>query len=307
MHDSLINRFRGAFLGTWLGESAALPHLHPPTWTLQALAATDRLGCDQGIQAQPPSVQTQFKLLPDLLPIALLYHDQPQQLQQMLRAAQAASGLEDGLDSSESAAVMGQIISLILRERFVASELIPQVIRDLDLPLQLPLVQELLQVQRWLSEPADLATVAQGLKAADSPDRLPDLLAVALYCFLSSPDNFQISLRRLQRLTYQAPDQAPDGALAGVILGAISGLYGGLLSLPMTGQHQNWQNEQQADLLDATWADANWDLSLFQRADWLLTRWSGASSGQWLQQPHVSLVAAPRVIQPRGTSSLRRG
>ena len=258
------------------------------------LAATDHW---LGVTAAQPA-GSPFRLLPDLLPIALLYHDQPAQLQQRLRAAYASSMPEDEPESEPEsqpesepegfglAAVIGQTISLILRERFIALKLIPQVIRDLDLPLHLPLVQELLQVQSWLTQPADLAVVAQGL--ADSPD----LGGMALYSFLSSPDDFQISLLRLHRLIPASSSQA-DLALAGAILGAVSGLYGGLLGLPAI-----WQNRQQDALLESA------EPGLFRQADLLLASWSGASDAsfeQWLQQPHASLTAAPRVIPARSS------
>ena len=331
MQDSLMNRFRGAFWGLGLGELALtrLASLIPDSvinspsdrsglessslWSMQTLAATQCwLNLGTGLPKREPLQHSQ--LLPDLLPIALLYHDQPQQLQQALRDAYAASQPiisqpDDAQPNSAiDSAVIGQTISLILRELFVAVELIPQVIRDLDLALHLPIVQKLLQIQRELTQSADLAAVAQllepaGTNAALTPTNFA--LVLALYCFLSSPDEFQLSLRRLQRLipTVELNLQAVDPVLAGGILGVVSGLYNGLVGLPIGWQ--SWQFPRQVEPVDLEMAQLGlerWEVTLVQSADQLLTRWAGASgtsSGKWLQQPHTSLIAAPRVIRAK--------
>jgi len=331
MQDSLMNRFRGAFWGLGLGELALTrsDSLRPDSvnnslWSMQTLAATQRwLRLGTGLLKREPLQHSQ--LLPDLVPIALLYHDQPQQMQQALRDAYAASQPiisrpDDAQPSSAQpssaidSAVIGQSFSLILRERFVAVELIPQVIRDLDLALHLPLVQKLLQIQSGLTQSADLAAIAHLLEAAGTDAAVTPTnfaLVLAFYCFLSSPDEFQLSLRRLQRLIAVAEfnSLAIDPVLAGGILGGVSGLYNGLVGLPM-----GWMNSQfrQVVPIDPDPVDLDmtrlaldrwdlWEVTLMQSADQLLMRWAGASfgtsSGEWLQQPHASLIAAPRVIR----------
>lgn len=292
MRDSLINRFRGAFWGMWLGECTAAS----PSWSRHTLAATDRwLGAlpppspkaesgNQAMQFQP----MQFQLPPDLLPVALLYHDQPQQLHQRLKPL---SGAANHREPEASSQILGQTISLILRERFVAAELIPQLIQDLDLASELLLVQELLQVQDWIAQSADLAAVqaqvssglSTTLKASANAGFSPvgfSPVALALYSFLSSPDDFEIGLQRLRQLVQIASIAQQESALASAVLGMVSGLYGGLLGLP---------NPQPGS--------PDWTLALFQAADRLLSCWSGASSAQWLRLPHASLVAAPRLIR----------
>ena len=275
MRDSLTNRFRGAFLGMWLGETA----IRPADWSLQTLAATDRWLAGRGLEqgAEPALARrTPFDLPPELLLIALLHHDQPQQMHQTLCAIPDAAE-----QPFELAAAVAQTLSLILRERFVASELIPQLIRDLELRSDLPLVQALLQVQSWLAQP-DLAAVQSQVAGADF-GASPGIAAVALplYSFLSSPDHFQLSLMRLRRLMRLAP--SASAAPAAAILGAISGLFGGLLGLPLQDGRQSGPPAE--------------EFGLFQRADHLLICWSGAGSQHWQQPPYASLVAAPRIIR----------
>ncbi len=293
MHDSLTNRFRGGFWGIWLGETA-VSQVNSPTqpahqrpqlaWSLQTLAATDRW---LAVEPSQPASSDLLMPQPDWLPVALLYHDQPQQMQQILRTADSSPEAETEANAAVGL-VLGQTISLILRERFAAELLIPQVIRDLDLSLDLPLVQALLQAQSWLTQPADLAAVMQTLKAAEPADLT---LAVSLYSFLSSPEHFQISLLRLCRIFQLFPSHlAADPALAGASLGAVSGIYNGLGGIP--NDARIWPQPSSAN---------DWQMKLSQRADWLLRQWSGVSANvnaeQWLEPPHASLIAAPRVIR----------
>lgn len=293
MQDSLINRFRGAFWGMGLGESltgSSSLVVPPASWSLQVLSAAQVWLGEPELTAGATDPSDRCHLpsnLPShLLPVALLYHDQPQQLQQVLRESQPS---ELGLE----AAILGQIISLILRERFVPSELILQVTRDLDLALDLPLVQRLLQVQIWLTQPTDLAVIMQSLKAvdlADPADPADFTLAVALYSFLSSPDSLRISLLRLHRMigAMATKPQANPG-IAGAVLGILSGLYSGIAALNILniGLLTDWQDGE---------------IQLLQAADRLFGQWSGQWSGapdlnQGLQQPHLGLIAAPRVIR----------
>jgi len=182
----------------------------------------------------------------------------------------------------------------------VTAELIPDVIRDLNLPLQVPLVQDLLQIQTELTQFADLAAISQVLNAgSDSPVSLADsALVLALYCFLSSPDEFQLSWQRLYRLIQTVELQSQAGAaVAGAILGIVSGLYNGFIGLP-TGWSSWRQITQPSDPVMVQLAFDRWEFTLVHSADQLLARWAGAGSGDWLQQPHASLITAPRVICP---------
>jgi hypothetical protein len=271
-------------------KHSATDHLPHPAWSSQMLTATQRwLGVQRPLGSLDRSGSIAQVLSPDWLPIALLYHDQPQQMQQM--------------QANPTAAVLGQTISLILRERFIAAELIPQIMHDLDFPPDLPLVQALLQVQNWLTQPADLAAI-RPLEVAEAADLA---LTLSLYSFLSSPEYFQISLLRLHRIFQAVQPQAVDLALAGAMLGAVSGTYCGLSgSDDWQAARRGWPQLTWPQLTSAK-AQAeldDWEQQLFQSADQLLRNWSGvhgpspdAGSDQWLQQPHASLIAAPRVIR----------
>ncbi len=351
MHDALLSRFRGAYLGAALGEqigaearARAVPAANallrsqpsgpvlfpnwrldrPAFWIGQMLDQTQML-LDAGMAVSQAGDASRDRAVPELfmarlLPLALRHHDQPQVLRHHLAQSWPQSGTQNGtapysstgspdFNASEfwAALIMGQAISLILRERFAPQTLIPQMLRDLDLPdlpAIAPLLSQLTVVQTWLSQAADLATVARRLQsdleaelsassaqnsAESKPSSLfgPMALGLVLYSFLSSTEDVQAMLLRFARL--QATLAGGSSELAGAVLGGLAGLYGGLPSLPLSWRQQ-LQVERPDDLAEAV---------LFQQADRLLAQWSGVAPGAngWLSQPHTAITAAPRVIQ----------
>lgn len=388
MHDTLLSRFRGAYLGAALGEqigtqaavaggdtptgagSTSLvqlprwvkqpfcnPKLNQPAfWTDQILAQTSMLldGKQGVVQPQsaavpqppvsrPPVSQPTVKaskarteFMARLLPLALQHHDQPQVLQHHIAqswhehqaafdALQADALSPDPppdtrpdtrsdastFDSPDfwAALILGQTISLILRERFRPPTLIPQVLRDLDLPdlpAVAPVLSQLTAIQTWLTQSADLATVARRLRTVQATGgqatggedaKAPELLgsgglAVVLYSFLSSTADPEAMLLRFARLQ-AALSCSP--ALTGTILGSLAGLYGGLPSLPFEWRQtyraeQSPPSDQPETLTEAV---------LFHQADRLLAHWSGVcpTADWWSRHPHVGITAPPRVIQ----------
>lgn len=306
MRDSLLSRFRAAFLGAWLGEALYEPVGSPrrsasspaaPLQTLRSsqllLTHTERLlqlALEQPEQLFLGKVELAAHLpdgLPDdlaaaalvTLPLVLFYHDQPLLLQATLQAMSHSPELALG------PIVIGHTCSLILRERLTPVKLIPQLVKDLDLALDRPFVQQLMQVQSWIEQPTGLAPVARWAKGQSSSEASLDQLAVALviYSFLSTPDSLQLAISRLMQLPYQSPQ-------TGALLGILTGLHHGLLGLPMGGQWlpANKSQSVQSSLLPEIW----------QLADRLLAVWSGAEQPvQWLNQPtFATLTATPRVI-----------
>jgi hypothetical protein len=353
MHDSLLSRFRGAYLGALLGallgaslgeqngawiqikkpdidlsQSELNPFGKAASWGQQLLSQTavltgtnlsnpdlsnpdlssSKLSNPNPLNpTQPNSDRQAGQISPTLLPLALLHHDQPQTLQQVLQQF----GSVDANRMLE-AVVLGQVFSLILRERFASQSLIPQVIRDLDLSTDLPMTTLLSEVQTWLEQSADLATVthtvAQKLKLVPLADLSISLL---LYSFLSTPNHFQLSLLRLLKIVSDLPNASLGHSLSpsldpslSATLGAMSGLYNGLLGLPLGWRQQFWANE--------FWANEFWanesqvsshqreitsEQGLFQQTDRLLALWSGDLTSSTLRHSYSNITAAPRVIR----------
>lgn len=309
MHDTLLSRFRGAFLGAFLGEAIAarklaqqikpLPlSLAQLKWSNLLLRQTDRLLISKNLErlvnsiaadAQTGAMQTGAELAIATLPMALFCHDQPAELRAVLRQLAVIPGLSS--EAIDMAAAVGHAVSLLLRERF-SSDLISQIMQDLDLPADAAWLEPLVQVQTWIEQPTDLATLAQWsrLPATAAQSSLP--LALMLYSFLSTPEDFRLSLLRL---TYLAPSESAH--ITHTLAGALSGLYNGLAGLPLAWRQQ-WALA--ADSLSNTTSVAETisEADLWQRTDRLLALWSGViEPTDWTKQPHASLTAAPRVIR----------
>jgi hypothetical protein len=232
------------------------------------------------------------------IPISLFYHDQPVVLQTILQSAFQTTALPS--EFHLGARVIGHTLSLLLREQCPPHQLIPHVIHDLSLSSH-PLVDQLSQIQAWIEQPVELATVAQWAKATQRlvTDRpaAPDFLSIglALYGFLSTPNDFSLTVLRLVQLSHQP-------TLTCMVAGLLSGLYNGWASLPLLWRQQLWRQQlwQSPPVSTSSQAGGIYSESdLFRLTDRLLASWSGAiHPADWLEHPKFSsLTAAPRLIR----------
>lgn len=223
------------------------------------------------------------------LPIALFYHEDWHQLQHNLE--QTASAWKIALPITPILTI-AYTISLALRERLHLDTLIPRLITDLELYDRDPqLMQQLNQVQTW---------VQQRMGSSLVRSRVPEIpldadsiaIAVALYSFLSTPANFQLSLLRTAQIF-------PQPQVACALVGALSGAYNGIAGIPL-----DWRRAfnamdfpAPADALDnVRLAEAE----LLQQADLLWAAWSGADHpADWLKHSLPPTIASPHLIRPR--------
>ncbi|WAL61635.1 ADP-ribosylglycohydrolase family protein [Thermocoleostomius sinensis] len=225
------------------------------------------------------------------LPIALFYHEDWQQLQHHLE--QTLSDWQLSVQDSPVGTALLAVhygVALALRERLHPAHLLARLTVDLDLQDRAPLfLQQLNQVQRWLSEGTELSTIQSMLKDGcldGSRDTTP--IALALYGFLGTPTNFRVSLLRMAQLPCQ-----PQITCA--ITGALSGAYNSLSGLPW-----HWRTGTRSITPSpvCTWG-ATSEADLLNQADLLWAAWSGAyNPTTWLSQP-TCVTASPHVIRPR--------
>jgi hypothetical protein len=319
MRDSLSSQFQAVFAGACLGEIISNRADTLVAWrTVEA--GQYQLGSDLRwsrllIQTAgqlivtgqlPPFVESSPALAS--LPLALFYHDQPTVFHTVLAQLATRHSSTAGLTE---AAILGQAASLILRRQLIWSQkqvaLIPQVLRDLDLPP--PSVELLMQVQSWLEHSVELPVIGRWLKSCLERDSLPEELplVLALYCFLSTATEFRLSLFRFAQLSRQTSLSPSLRSLVGTLIGALSGLYNGVGGLPL-GWRLAWQQSDQSNQFDQsallthqlTQTATNPIITsqeVAQLSTQMLAIWSGAAQANWLQQPHLNLTAAPRAIR----------
>jgi hypothetical protein len=213
------------------------------------------------------------KVIISTLPIALFYHDNETQLQSNLRQFVA---WQDDPEIVAGILAVGYAIALSLQEKLQIASFIPLVTRFIEAPQSL-LTQQLKQVKSLLEHQASLAKAVSVLGHPSSA------IALAFYCFLSSLEDFQLSVKRAVICNPQISS----------ITGALSGAYNTPGSIPV-----NWRlalsHSAQKPLVWGIYTEAE----ILQLCDSLVAVWSGAYNyTDTINEPMA--IAAPQVIRPR--------
>jgi hypothetical protein len=159
------------------------------------------------------------------LPLMLFFHENPCCLRQHLQQF-AQLGQSQGLETRVELLALGEAIAYLLKPSLSLQQLIPQMLTQI--PPEAQLAQQLTQVSSLLQSGASLETVTHCLMSASAstlPQQLNTHLAIAIYCFLSTPTAFSLSVRRAMKIH-------PESSLTCGITAALSGAHNGLPSLP---------------------------------------------------------------------------
>lgn len=246
---------------------------------------------------QPSSVSAGLAI--HLIPLMLFHHEDWQQLRHVLYEASLESGfvhpqnrlVEEPSDPSGclplSLLSIGYAMSLALQNQLNAEGFLPQFLTQFEQHASDPTrLQELEHIQTCLATEVGLSTAKTRLKSVlVSPE------TIALYSFLSTPQNFQIALLRAAQLGHH-----PQITCA--LTGALCGAHQGILGMPL-----NWRRVLRFTsgntALSNLWQLSS-EASLFQLADGLHAAWSGIHNlSSWQQQAASYYTAAPNVIRPR--------
>jgi len=263
--------------------------LEADLWTQRALRGAESLiRCgklnleDWGTSTHPlpPSllpVKTETATVSEIaivtLPVALFFHDHFPTLQEKLTLVTTHWRSTDEVPLETW--VMGYAIAQALTEKLAPANLIPQILTSLDQGKS-PLIEQLIQVQTLVEQRASLNTAITQLCRHTDATEMP--IALAFYCFLSTPEDFRLSVIRAARTGYQ-----PQTTTA--LTGILSGVYNSLIGIPLT-----WR-------LALNSKDRS---ELLHLASCLLAAWSGVYSPAMIQEEFPqAAIAAPRVIQPR--------
>jgi len=307
MRYSLISRFEGTFLGAILGESVpfsverlSLKSLH---WLKMAIMGAEslielgRFDLDDWQKRQQQELAhlgSTLDVLPETilatLPVALFFHENTIKLRENLLDLTQIWG--DSPLIRDGALAVGYAIAQSLGEKLSPSTLIPQTISFIgetqtSLPQQLSKVNYLLNCQAGLDR-AQVELIRE--------EKLINTIAMAFYCFLSTLEDFRLSILRANQ---------NNDSLQGVsaITGALSGAYNSTLGIPVTwkvllfeaksaelGLNQLSQMVKLADVLMAVWSGVyNFALDSSEDTD---DDFANTQRFSLLQA-----IAAPRVIR----------
>jgi hypothetical protein len=206
-----------------------------------------------------------------VLPILLFYHEQLEFLRTTVY--QISDLLSIPLAERDGLLALGYAIAASLTERLNRQSLIGETIAYLQ-QTPSPLIPQLATVETLLAQGASLERVQAQLAQTEGTGSRP--FALGFYCFLSTLEDFRLSISRARRTGSQSP-------VTTVITGILSGAYNSIPGIPWTGQQGPLQTEQ-----------------IFHLGDRLLATWSGVYDAH--HQPeeaiHFRAVAAPNVIRP---------
>ncbi len=306
MRYSLASRFRGTIIGALLGDLASGGAEQPinsgkiAVLGAESLISLSRLDLDDWIRRQQtefPDLDTSdgvsLKAIIATLPLALFFHENQVKLRQNL--LDVVKIWSDDLVVRDGTLAVGYAIAQSLTEKLNPLTLIPQTIDFIgETPTFLP--QSLLKVNNLLAQGAGLETARAEL---NREEKLSNAVAMGFYCFLSTLEDFRLSILR-------ATDNSDSLSQATcAITGALSGAYNSTAGIPVT-----WQvNLSQANSVTSRQTSFK---EMVKLADALVSVWSGAyglapdpddfqEQGSAISDKQATLCvyAAPRVIRLR--------
>ena len=238
------------------------------------------------------------------LPVALFYHENEEKLLSQLQGA--GLGLHCPRAAISGVLAVGCALAMALKEKLDPQTLIPQTIACLeDAGAVNPATAELLvRVESLLERGAGLEmaleelgrrepavrAAANGGAGGSSPES--SAIALAFYCFLSTPEDMRLSVVRAVRAGF-------DPILTGTVTGALSGAYNSTAGMPV-GWRRLLSQPTGTSPLRELWGVAG-AAEILQLAERLLAAWCGVyqAAEAGIEQCRCGAVAAPQVIRPR--------
>lgn len=320
MRYSLLSRFRGALVGSGLGEllggsntqGRLLDRVRPiapnpgdnqriepglitsvpklSEWSQIATEGTEslirrgRLDLkDWSLQSEGlKAIATTSEAAVAALPIGLFFHDNPVQLRQELRQTAAVFQWGSEGEGYEGILAVALAIALALTEKLDVATLIPQILEELGLSKTL-LVQQLEQVQTLLNQRADLETTVTQLRRVQDPlgkQGNSPNTPIALAFYCFLNTPEDFRLSVTRAIRSGYQTQTTTA-----LTGALAGVYNSITGIPI-----GWR-------LIANQIPVG--VQRLQLADHLLAVWSGVCPGSVADWRTQVAVAAPGVIQPR--------
>ncbi len=283
MRDSLLGLFQGTLVGAVVGAAIAEggePGLNQPARSLaraDAIVASGEAIARSGHLDRPdiPLAQTPFCLesVAACVPLMLWFHDDRDRLRDsLLHVAEIG---QFPVDLRADLLGVGFAIARMLSAQFNPAQIVPQLIDDLEGIENCSAIDRLLAIQSLLADGATLEAAQLHLGGLRH-SRVGTAIALAWYCFLTTPEDVSLTVRRAR----QTGDRAP---LSGLIAGGLSGAYNGCIGIPL-----GWRSALPPETSDR----------LLSLATQLWAAWSGVCDFDRAGQlDEIPAVAAPRAIR----------
>ncbi|PZV11221.1 MAG: hypothetical protein DCF22_14970 [Leptolyngbya sp.] len=268
------------------------------SWTAMAISQGERL-------AEAAQSVVESELLPDplagkltdglsagelaiaTLPIVLFYHDNLTQQRHYLAATVAAWGGDERL--SDAVIVFGYAIAQAIKEQLTPSHLIAQILTYLHVSLpesavrSADLIHCLETLKRLVAQGSDLQSAISVFQLDTKTQPMSVEIAIALYCFLQTPDSISLALIRTRRLGIK-----PD--IVGALVGALAGAYVSEAGIPA---------EWHSALQDSSIPPERSPQQIHRLSAQLVSVWSGVYHTAVVQAQELPVVTVPWVVRSR--------
>ncbi len=239
MRYSLVSRFRGTFIGA-LHAARSQPNQEREVCSV-AVASCESLIALGRFDFEDWSLRQQSQLVPKhstyqiletaiwaTLPLALFFHENPIKLRHYL--LDISQIWRDDLIVRDSILAISYAVGRSLTEQLARLTLIPELVSFIG-ETQTDLPQKLLKVNASLEQGISLQRVKNEL----GKDRSSNLVAIGLYCFLATLEDFRLSIQ----LSHQNGEHSPivnaalTNRVTAAIAGALSGAYNSTAGIPI--------------------------------------------------------------------------
>jgi hypothetical protein len=273
MRYSLKNRFKGCFIGAYLGLQLTknqqmedifssifeLSNLMNNQGELSSSLIFTHKTLIQGNNQQEKKENNKLALV--LLPIILYFHENLSELEIIFKE----------LETGENLKIWSEIISLICTEKVKPENLINEILTNHKaeenlLIKQLTIVEKCIKTGKSLQELINSLTKQKYLKQAE--------LALAIYCFICTPEDFNLTLKRAKIIS-----NCQDKIIV-ALTGVLSGVYN---SKQYLVEIEDGQANQEIDRL----------------AENLFMKWCGVYNMKQIQKNNLINVANINLIQRR--------
>lgn len=276
MQSALLYRFQAAILGAIIGETIGI-HTSGRTPTRRDSFAFMRFYAESLInpsRAESPSDPifreplTTAESAIALLPVFLFFHEDFPKLRQNIETVLKL--WQNPAVSELDLLAIGYTLSQALLESLTPRRFVSSMFEALLAPPEgIPKLQRLQQVETMIQQGIGLEEATQLILTLSDATTGDAAIALALYCFLSTPGDFHLSIQRAIQTRYQVPGVA-------ALTGALSGAYNSTIAIP-----------------------AEWRMAVTQPAEiqqlsrQLLSSWSGMYSVEEIDLA----ISAPQVMR----------
>jgi hypothetical protein len=264
-------------------------------WTTAAICQGERLAqagqwivetnlLPESLTGNPTGCLSAGELAIATLPIALFYHDNLAQQRHHLATTVTAWGGD--LSTADAVIVFSYAIAQAIKEQLTPAHLIAQILTYLHVSLRdlaarsADLIRTLETVKRLVAQGSDLQRAIAALQLDTKIQPKSVEIAIALYCFLQTPDTMSLALIRAVRMGIK-----PE--IVGALVGALAGAYSSSIGIPA-----EWQGALQAPFLTP---------EILQRIDPLSARlvamWAGIYDPFTLPKNEIPVVTVPWVVR----------